>query len=250
LDVNGAGWRTIALLALLVHTVHMYLYYRYMRSEPSSAALLARGAVLRKQVHALRFYDPSDLSLPPMTVLDYPWPFVLAVAPPYVAWTVLVHIPTHIAILAFITSRRLRPFVRRHYEHLYAVLSVLELSTYLLMDVYILRVTGRVPRYAFSDCAMHTIGVLLFHRTGPFRLFFSNAAVALRTFVVFGVCVWTRSWGMLLWKENAVQLVGLITLVALSFGRDRRLRARYAEHVAAAAALAAQPAAQGKCKTA
>ena len=68
-DVNSAAWRTVALLALFVHTVHMFLYFTFMRPEDSPAALLARGAVLRKQVHSLRFYDPADLSAPPLTAL-------------------------------------------------------------------------------------------------------------------------------------------------------------------------------------
>ena len=142
-DVNMAGWRTVGLLALFVHVVHMSLYWLYIRPEPDSAALLARGAVLCKQVHSLRFYDPADLSLPPKTALDYPWSEVQAAAPLYVAWTMLVHIPTHICILLCVTSMRLRPWVRRHYEPLYLVLSFLELLTYILMDIDILHVTGR-----------------------------------------------------------------------------------------------------------
>jgi hypothetical protein len=253
-DVNAAGWRTVGLLALFVHTVHMSLYYLYMRRETSSDALMARGTVLRKQVHSLRFYDPADLSLPPTTVLDYPWATVLAAAPPYVAWTLLVHIPTHIAILLFVSVRRLRPFVRRWYEPLFALLSILELTTYIFMDTYIHSVTGRVPRYAFSDCVMHTLGVLVFHRTGPFRLPLSHASVLYRAAVVFGTCVRLRAWGMLLWPENAVQVAGLSLLIALAPGNDRRLRARYAEHVAAGAAAAAgaadSAAAHGKRKVA
>ena len=250
-DINVRSWRTVALLALFVHTVHMWLYFNYIRPESSSAALLARGAVLRKQVHSLRFYDPADLSLPPMTTLDYPWRFVLDSAPPYVAWTLFVHIPTHLVILAVVTSRRLLPFARRNYEPLFAVLSVLELSTYIYMDLLILRTTGRVPRYAFADCTMHTIGVLWFHRTGPFRLALSNFSVLLRMFVCFGICFYTRAWRMLLWPENAVQLVGLTALMVMAPGYDRRMRAGYAEHVATLlAAEAAEPAAGGKRKTA
>ena len=250
-EMNRRAWRAVALLALFVHTVHMWLYFNYMRPEPSSDKLLARGAVLRKQVHSLRFYDPADLSLPPMTALDYPWRFVLDSAPPYVAWTLGVHIPTHLFILACVTSGCLRPLVRRNYEPLFAVLSLLELSTYIYMDVLILRTTGRVPRYAFSDCAMHTIGVLLFHRTGPFRLALSNASVLYRMVVSFGICAYTRAWGMLLWPENAVQLVGLTALMVMAPGHDRRMRACYAEHVAKAAADAAEGlAAGGKRKTA
>ena len=250
-EMNRMAWRAVALLALFVHTVHMWLYFNYMRPEPNPDKLLARGAVLRKQVHSLRFYDPADLSRPPMTALDYPWRFVLDSAPPYVAWTLGVHIPTHLFILACVTSSRLRPLVRRNYEPLFAVLSLLELSTYIYMDVLILRTTGRVPRYAFSDCAMHTIGVLLFHRTGPFRLALSNASVLYRMVVSFGICAFTRAWGMLLWPENAVQLVGLTALMVMAPGHDRRMRACYTEHVAKAAADAAEGlAAGGKRKTA
>ena len=249
-DINVKAWRTVALLALFVHTVHMWLYFNYIRPESSAAALLARGAVLRKQIHSLRFYDPADLALPPMTALDYPWRFVLDSAPPYVAWTLLMHIPTHLVILACVTSRRLLPFTRRNYEPLFALLSVLELSTYIYMDLLILHTTGRVPRYAFADCTMHTIGVLWFHRTGPFRLALSNASVLLRMFVSFGICVYTRAWGMLLWPENAVQLVGLTALMVMAPGYDRRMRAGYAEHVAQLAEEAQEPAAGGKRKTA
>jgi len=273
-DVNSAAWRTVTLLALFVHTVHMFLYFVFMRPEDSPAALLARGAVLRKQVHSLRFYDPADLSAPPLTALvracvnailctlltfcspqqEYPWPFVLASAPPYVAWTLLVHIPTHLAILYLVTSRRLRPFVRRNYEPLFIALSILELTTYIFMDVLILRTIGRVPRYAFADCMMHTLGVLLFHRTGPFRLALSNFSVLYRAAVTFGIAVHTRAWGMLLWPENAVQFCGLAALLVLAPGNARRMRRNYADYVAAnaakAVAEAAEPSAAGKRKTA
>jgi hypothetical protein len=252
-DVNTALWRTTALLALFVRTVHTWLYVHSIRSQPSLAPLLARGAVLRKQVHSLRFYDAANLAAPPLTVLDYPWPMVQAAAPLYVAWIVLVNIPTHIAILLLSSWSRLRPLARRRYEPLFGLLTVLELVTYIFMDVHVLRVTGgRVARYAFSDCAMHALGILFFHRTGMFRLHMSLATVTLRSCVTFGVCAWTRAWGMLLWPENAVQLVGLTASLLLAPGRNRRLRLRYAQHVAAAAAAAAAepPAAQGKHKVA
>lgn len=176
---------------------------------------------------------------------------MLSSAPPYVAWTLFVHIPTHMAILYFITSRRWRPFVRRHYEPLYITLSILELTTYIFMDVLILRTIGRVPRYAFADCALHALGVLLFHRTGPFRLALSNCSVLYRMVVTFGITVYTRAWGMLLWTENSVQLVGLLALLVLAPGHDRRMRRNFADYVAANAAKAAvEPAAAGTRKTA
>ena len=248
--VNRLGWRTIALLWLSVHMAYMTLYVLYIRHEPSSAALLARGALSRKQVRDLRFYDPHDLSLPPTTVLDYKWSEVQAAAPLYVAWTMCVHMPTHLCILVCIWSKRLRPFVRRWYEPLFGVISMLQLCTYIFMDAYILHVTGRVPRYAFADCAMHALGVFWFHCTGPFRLTCSNLSVVVRAFVTFGICVWTRAWGMLLWPGNAVQVLGLIITFMLGPRQDRSMRKRYAEHVAATAAAAAEPAAQGKVKSA
>jgi hypothetical protein len=247
-DVNLNPWRTTALLSLFVRTVHAWLYWTYMRSEPGPEALLgrtARGAVLRKQVHSLRFYDPADLSAPSMTVLDYPWATVLAAAPPYMAWTVLVLVPTHLAFLVFSTSSRLRPFVRRRYEPLFACLLVLELLTYIFMDAFILHVTGRVPRYAFADCAMHALGTLFFHSTGMFGLRLSLAAVLMRSFVsCVGICVWTRAWGMLLWPENVVQLASLAVSFVLAPRRERRMRAQHA--AVAAAAAAAEPAAKAK----
>jgi hypothetical protein len=253
-DVNLGLFRTTALLALFVRTVHTWLYVHNIRSEPSLAALMARGAVLRKQVHSLRFYDAADLSVPPMTVLEYPWEIVQSAAPLYMAWIVFVNIPTHATILLFVSAARLRPFLRRHYERLFGLLIFLELLTYILMDIHIFRVTGgRVARYAIVDCAMHALGVLFFHRTGMFGLRLSLATMMMRSCVTFGVCVWTRAWGILLWPENAVQLVFLVGSMVLAPGRDRRLRLRYAQHVAAAAAAAAaaEPlTAQGKHKAA
>ena len=232
-EVNLGLWRTTGILALFVHTVHTCLYFAYIRNQASAAPLLARGAVLRKQVNDVRFYDPADLAAPPLTMLDYPWHEVLDAAPGYVAWTVLVHIPTHICILACANSARLRPFVRRHYEAIYGTLCTLELSSYIFMDSYIYYVTGRVPRYAFADCTMHAIGVLMFHRTGMFRLPLSLFIIALRSFVTLGTCVRTGAWWGLLWRENAVQAAALALMGVLAPWTDRRLRARYAEHAAA-----------------
>ena len=236
-DINLGLWRSTGILALFVHTVHTCLYFAYIRNQPSAAALLARGAVLRKQVNDVRFYDPADLSAPPLTMLDYPWHEVLAAAPIYVAWTTLVHIPTHICILACANSARLRPFVRRNYEAVYGTLCALELSSYIFMDSYIYYVTGRVPRYATADCTMHALGVLLFHRTGMFRLPLSLFIVALRSFVTLGTCIRTGAWQGLLWRENAVQAAALALMGVLAPLTDRRLRARYAAHAAAKLAV-------------
>ena len=236
-DVNLGLWRSTGILALFVHTVHTCLYFAYIRNQPSVTALLARGAVLRKQVKDVRFYDPADLSAPALTMLDYPWHEVLAAAPIYVAWTVLVHIPTHICILACANSARLRPFVRRNYEVVYGTLCALELSSYIFMDSYIYHVTGRVPRYAFADCTMHALGVLLFHRTGMFRLRLSLFIIALRSFVTLGTCIRTGAWWGLLWRENAVQAAALALMGVLAPWTDRRLRARYAAHAAAKLAV-------------
>ena len=240
-DANLDAWRTIALLSLLVRTVHAWLYWTYMRGEPGPEALLARGMWIRKQVHGLRFYDPADLAAPSMTAIDYPWATVLAAAPRYMAWSVLVLIPVHIVILLVACLSRLRPFVRRHYEPLFASLLFLKLITYIFMDAFILHVSARVPRYAFADCVMHALGILFFFSNGMFGLRLTLATVLLRFVGCVGICVWTHAWGMLLWPENVMQLASLALSLVLTPRRQRRLRAQYFAAAAAAALPAAKP---------
>lgn len=226
------AWRTVGLLTVLVHTAHLLLWIFCIRSEPSPAKLLARGAVLRKQVRDTLLYDPADLSAPPLTMLDYPWAAVVAAAPPYVAWTLLLHLPTHAAILLFCCSRRLRSFASSHYEPIFHVLSTLEVVTYLVMDACIYRTTGRVPLYPITGCFLHSLGVVIFHRRGPFRRTLSNWQLVCRLVCTFAVTVCTGAFGLLLKPHNVIQILALLLTWALSGRNDRYLRARYADEVA------------------
>jgi hypothetical protein len=234
-DINLVTWRTIAMLTLSVQIAHMYLWAAFMRGEPSSERLISRGAVLRKQVRDTIFMDPRNPGAAPMTMLDFPWEaVVLAYAPLYVGWVCLLKMPAHATILFFSTcSARARPFVQRHYETIFHTCAMIEIATYAYMDMCIVHATGRVPIYALPDCVMHSIGTVFCHRTGPFRRRRSYLLLTTRLVSICFAACFTRAWALLLRPEFVVQFIGLGIALALTEVRERQLRVRYAQTLAA-----------------
>jgi hypothetical protein len=168
-DLNMTSWRTIAVLTLLVHNMHVYFWYFFIRAQASPQALLLRGTVLSKQIRDTRLFHPRDAAAPPLTALDLPWGDIVAAAPFYIAAVVLIRLPVYYANLFFSCTKSIRPFVYRHYELIFTLLATVENSFYLFIDAYAYSLTGRVVVYALPDCIMHGFGLALFHRTGPFR---------------------------------------------------------------------------------
>ncbi len=199
-----------------------------MRAEASPSALLVRGAALRKQIKHTRLYDPAAPHDAPLCLLDLPWADVVAAAPAYIAALAAVRMPTHAAILLFSSSKRLRPFTLRHYERIFCLLAAVETSFYLFADAYIYCITGRVVIYALPDAALHALGTLWFHRSGPFRSRAARAAVLCRLIAISAVIVYSRAWALLLRPAYVVQLLAGGVALWLSGAREARMRQRYA----------------------
>ena len=87
--------------------------------------------------------------------------------------------------------------------------------------------------------AVHTLGVLFFHSRGPFRMRIANRQVWLRLFFTFAAPVAMGAWHIVFRVQNLIQIAGVLSTVYLSGGRERHLRARHAELVAAATAASA-----------
>jgi hypothetical protein len=243
-ELNVVFWKVISVLIILGNADRLAKTYKFILTQDSFDAILARGGSTHSLLAQTRLHDPFGAS-PPMGPLDVPWAVSAAHTRAYTRIDCLIRIPNGLLLMLYVfAAPRLRRRTGRvaarllaHHETVTLLSTVLDIAFFLLLDVMIWRATGRAVEWPAAFGLIQAIGISLAHHTGPANQRWTYVQMGWRLVCTVGVLAYAGKWRVLATNYGyATQVLVMCFNMAMAPSRDAKLRRMYAQHCAAAVA--------------